>query len=104
MEVTGDDNVEPRIHVSGVQRMWLLSSDHWELLNVFSLPEIKCWSLEWMVVFSSHYPSTTSKVCVDMIERMTTCVNSHTTAQIRVRAQWHRQTTVVHFHDISGTL
>ncbi len=60
MEVTGDDNVEPELwHASGVQRMWLLSSDHWELLNVFSLPEIKCYNLEWMTVFSSHYPSTT---------------------------------------------
>jgi hypothetical protein len=62
MEVTGDDNVET-IHTSGVQRMCLLSSDHWELLNVFSLPEIKGYSLEWMTVFSSHYPSTTCKVC-----------------------------------------
>ncbi len=64
-----------RIHVSGVQRKWLLSSDHWELLNVFSLPEIKCWSLEWMTVFSSHYPSTTCKVCVDILVCMTACVN-----------------------------
>ena len=41
MEGTGDGSVDPRIHESGVQRKWLLSSDHWELLNVFSLPEIK---------------------------------------------------------------
>jgi hypothetical protein len=27
---------------SGVQRKWLLSSEPWEMLNVFSLPEIKC--------------------------------------------------------------
>ena len=47
------------IHASGVQRKWLLSSDHWDLLNEFSLPEIKyCNGLEWMTVFSLHYPST----------------------------------------------
>ncbi len=86
-----------RMHTSGVQRMWLLSSDHWELLNVFSLPEIKYCNLEWMTVFSPHYPSTPSKVCVDILTRMSACVNSHTTAQIRVCVQWHRQTTVVHF-------
>jgi hypothetical protein len=38
MEDTGDDSVEP---VSGVQRKWLLSSEHWEVQNVFSLPQIK---------------------------------------------------------------
>jgi hypothetical protein len=27
-----------------------------ELLNGFSLPEIKFCSMEWMIVFSSHYP------------------------------------------------
>ncbi len=27
-----------RIHASGVHRKWLVSSEHWELLNVFSLP------------------------------------------------------------------
>ena len=46
--------------MSGVQRKWLIS--YWELVNVFSLSEIKCCSLEWMTVFSSDYPSTTSKV------------------------------------------
>jgi hypothetical protein len=57
MEGTGDDNVEME---DGVQRMWILSSDHWELLNVFSLPEFKCCNLEWMTVFSSLYPSATT--------------------------------------------
>jgi hypothetical protein len=72
------------VECSGVQRKSILSSDHWDLLNVFSLSEIKCCSLEWMTVFSSHYPSTISKVCVDMFERMISCVNSHTTTQMRV--------------------
>ncbi len=62
-----------RIHTSGVQRKWLLWSDNWELLNVFSLSEIKYSILEWMTVFSSQYPSTTFKVCVDMFVCMTTC-------------------------------
>jgi hypothetical protein len=44
-----------RIHTSGVQRKWLLSSEDWEVFNVFSLPQIKCCSLELMVVFSSTY-------------------------------------------------
>ena len=30
-----------RIHASGVHSKWLLSSEHWELLNVFSLPQIR---------------------------------------------------------------
>ena len=54
-----------RIHTSGVQRKWLLLSEPWDLVNVFSLPEIKCCRLEWMTVFSSIYPSKTVKVCVD---------------------------------------
>ena len=29
-----------RIHGSGVKRKWLLSSEHWEVLNVFSLPQV----------------------------------------------------------------
>jgi hypothetical protein len=36
-----DHSVETGIHVSGVSRKWILSSDNWELLNVFSLHEIK---------------------------------------------------------------
>ena len=69
---------------------WLLLSDHWELLNVSSLPEIKCCSLEWMAVFSSIYPSTTCKVCVGL-ELMIACVHSHTTVQMRVRAQCYTE-------------
>jgi hypothetical protein len=88
-----------RIHATGVQSKWLLSSDHWELLHVFSLPEIKYCNWDWMTVFSSNYPSTTWKVCVDMFACMIACVNSHTTAQMRARAQWHRQFTVEHWHD-----
>ena len=49
-------------------------------INVFSLPEIKCCSMEWMTVFSSIYPSTTCKVC-GHVSRMIACVNSHTSAQ-----------------------
>jgi hypothetical protein len=40
MEDTGDDSAEsqdPRESASGSQRKWLLSSEHWDLLNVFSL-------------------------------------------------------------------
>jgi hypothetical protein len=55
-------------------------------------------------VFSSHYPSTSCKVCVDMLARIIACVNSHTTAQISGRTRWHRQTTVEHFHDTCDTL
>ena len=29
--------------------------------------EIKCCSLEWMTVFSPYYPTTPSKVCVDIL-------------------------------------
>jgi hypothetical protein len=65
-----------RIHTSGVHRKWLLLSEDWEILNVFSLPEIKYCFLEWMVVFSSIYPSTTCKVCVDMLELMIACVHN----------------------------
>ncbi len=32
---------------------------------------------------SSDYPSTSWKVCVDILARMITCVNSDTTTQIR---------------------
>jgi hypothetical protein len=32
------------------------------------------------VIQSSHYPSTRWKVCVHILTRMITCVNSHTTA------------------------
>jgi hypothetical protein len=91
MEGTGDGSVEPREWSS--EKV----SDHWELLNVFSLPEIKCGSLEWMTVFSSIYPSTTCKVCVDMLAFMIVCVNSHT--QYRCACEHSgtlRQTTVVH--------
>jgi hypothetical protein len=56
-----------KIHTSDVQRKWLLSSDHWELLNVFSLPEIK-YCTSW-------------KVSVDILESMIGCVNSQTTVQ-----------------------
>jgi hypothetical protein len=70
-----------------LQRKWLLSSDHWDLLNVFSRPEIKYSGLEWMTVFSSYYPSTSSKACVDMLTRIIPCVNSHTTGQMRERAR-----------------
>jgi hypothetical protein len=37
MEDTDDEVRNHRMDVSGVQRKWLLSSDHWDLLNVFSL-------------------------------------------------------------------
>jgi hypothetical protein len=49
-----------RIHASGVQGKWLLSSDPGELLNVFSLPEIKCCNFEWMTVWLSFYQVTGS--------------------------------------------
>ena len=42
-----------RIHTSGVERQFLRSSDHWDLI-VFSLPEIKCCNLEWMSVFYTN--------------------------------------------------
>ena len=56
MEVTVHDSVEPLDPPEwSTEKVGILSSDHWELLNVFSLPEIKCCNLEWMTVFSSHY-------------------------------------------------
>ncbi len=50
--------------------------------------------VEWMTVFSRHYPSTTSKVCVDILG-VWSYVNSHTTAQTRVRTQWYRSIPAV---------
>jgi hypothetical protein len=55
MEDTGEVSVE-------LEDPRLLSSDHWELLNVFRLSEIKRYSWEWMTVFPSDYLSTSCKV------------------------------------------
>jgi hypothetical protein len=41
MEDTGDDSVDQEDPHEWRPEEVILSSDHWELLNVFSLPEIK---------------------------------------------------------------
>ncbi len=63
MEDTDDDSVtgSGRIHGSGVEWKCLLSSEHWDLQNVFSLSEIKWYNLKWMTVFYSYYPSRSCK-------------------------------------------
>ena len=83
MEDTGDDSVEqedPREWSPQKVASFLRALG---TLNVFSLPQVKCCSLELMTVFSASYPSSTCKVCVDMLARVIACVNSHRTAQMR---------------------
>jgi len=72
------------IHTSGGQRKWLLSSDPSDLLNVFRLPEINFFILELMTLFSSYYPSTSWKVCVDMLVYDRMCECNHNTTDTRV--------------------
>jgi hypothetical protein len=67
------------------------------VLNVFSLPEMQFCDMDWMTVFSLNYPSTSCKVCVDMLSCMIACVNANTSAQMLVRARWHRHTTALDF-------
>jgi hypothetical protein len=53
MEGTDDDSVQGEDPHEWCVDKWLFSSDHWELLNVFSLGQIKCGRWEWMSVFST---------------------------------------------------
>jgi hypothetical protein len=75
---------------SDVRRKWLLSSDHWELLNVFSLPEIK-YCTSW-------------KVSVDILKSMIGCVNSQTTVQEFTDNSTDELVSTVTYYNGAGSL
>jgi len=69
MEATGDGTVEtedPHEWNSEKVDTFVRSLRTTECFQSGGDQVSQCWSLEWMTVFSAHYPSTPSKVCVHM--------------------------------------
>ena len=70
MEDTDDEVRNHRIHVSGVQRKWLLSSEHWDLLNVFSLvPKSHFTPLHWHSIILRWEIRTVNRPAKNIIKR-----------------------------------